>query len=408
MIKRIKEAILVFLLIFAPFSMVSAETLEHVEHEVHTALELINKLKGEIEELKAQVGQNTGMVEANASAMSSASKVVKKFSKLSIGGYGELHYNNTETDAGAKTRKLDFHRFVTFIGYEFNKKLRFFSEFELEHSIAGEGKAGEIELEQAYIEYDWSPRSSYKAGLMLIPVGIMNENHEPPTFYGVERNTVEAKIIPATWWGGGVGATYAVTDSMKVDVMFHEGLAMSASSLYVRDGRQKTANADASDFAWTARLSFAPGGMPGLKGSIWFQHQSDPTAAADDLEEGDLYGIGLVYERPGSGLSIRALHAEWDFDLADQTGSNVTSGFDEQEGTYIEIGNKFNDYIGLFGRWESVEGHSASNEFDQITVGFNWWWDKHAVIKVDFVDHEKDAASTSDYDGFNIGVGYDF
>ncbi|WP_059758168.1 hypothetical protein [Thiobacillus denitrificans] len=82
----------------------------------------------------------------------------------------------------------------------FNQPPRFFSELEVEHSIAGEGKKGEIELEQAYVEY---ADHRAKAGLFLIPVGILNETHETPAFYGVERNPVEKDIIPATWWAGG-------------------------------------------------------------------------------------------------------------------------------------------------------------------------------------------------------------
>ncbi len=68
-----------------------------------------------------------------------------------IGGYGEMHYNNLDSK-----KEIDFHRFVLFFGHQFSNKFRMFSELELEHAIGGEGKVGEIELEQAYIEYDVS------------------------------------------------------------------------------------------------------------------------------------------------------------------------------------------------------------------------------------------------------------
>ena len=85
--------------------------------------------------------------------------------------------------------------------------MRFFSEFELEHSLVkdtqeGEEAPGEVELEQAFIEYDFDQRNTARAGVFLLPIGILNETHEPPTFYGVERNTVENVIIPTTWWAG--------------------------------------------------------------------------------------------------------------------------------------------------------------------------------------------------------------
>ena len=124
----------------------------------------------------------------------------KANSKTVIGGYGELHYNNIED-----TESIDFHRFVLFFGHEFTESIRFFSEFELEHALSGDGKPGEVELEQAYIEMDLTESTTLKTGLFLVPVGIINETHEPPTFYGVERNPVEKNIIPATWWEAGAG-----------------------------------------------------------------------------------------------------------------------------------------------------------------------------------------------------------
>ena len=90
------------------------------------------------------------------------------FANTSIGGYGELHYNNIKNNNGDDKKEIDFHRFVLFIGHEFSDKLRFFSEFELEHSLAGEGKNGEVELEQAYVEYDYSDAITAKVGLFLV------------------------------------------------------------------------------------------------------------------------------------------------------------------------------------------------------------------------------------------------
>ena len=148
------------------------------------------------------------------------------FSRTSIGGYGELHYNNYDGDDA----EIDFHRFVLFFGHEFSDSVRFFSEFELEHSIAGDGKAGEVELEQAYVEVDINEEFSSKVGLFLIPVGIINETHEPPTFYGVERNGVEKNIIPATWWEAGVAFNYKPVGGVSIDGAITSGLNVLSDS----------------------------------------------------------------------------------------------------------------------------------------------------------------------------------
>ena len=189
-----RKLFLAALLAISPVTF--ADTLEHVEEEVHMALETIQALKAEINELKATVAMQGEVQEAS---MSRIAKTAKKFEKLHLGGYGELHYNDTETDGGSKSRSVDAHRFVLFFGYDFTDKVRFRSEFELEHAIAGEGQVGEIELEQMYVEVDMTDNTSIQTGVILVPMGILNENHEPPTFYGVERNDVEKYLIPTTY-----------------------------------------------------------------------------------------------------------------------------------------------------------------------------------------------------------------
>ncbi|OUR68170.1 porin, partial [Cycloclasticus sp. 46_83_sub15_T18] len=135
--------------------------------------------------------------EAFADSTSGIQKLADWADKTTIGGYGELHYNNLSGKGGASDKDaIDFHRFVLFFGHEFSDDIRFFSELELEHSIAGDGKDGEVELEQAYIDFDLNDQHTARAGLFLLPVGIINETHEPPTFYGTERNPVEKNIIP--------------------------------------------------------------------------------------------------------------------------------------------------------------------------------------------------------------------
>ena len=47
-----------------------------------------------------------------------------------------------------------------------------------------DGAPGEVELEQAYVQIDVNDRNRINAGLQLLPIGIINETHEPPTFFG--------------------------------------------------------------------------------------------------------------------------------------------------------------------------------------------------------------------------------
>ena len=172
--------------------------------------EIIQAQQAEIEALKKQQ-QDTAQQASDADEKAEAAVVAVEevdaktagvaswVDKTTIGGYGELHYNNFE----GEDNELDLHRFVLFFGHEFTDSIRFFSEFEIEHDVAGDGEDGEVEVEQAYVEFDLRENLQAKGGVFLMPVGILNETHEPGTFYGVERNDVENIIVPSTWWEGG-------------------------------------------------------------------------------------------------------------------------------------------------------------------------------------------------------------
>ena len=165
-------------------------------------------------------------VEQVAANKSAAGEGASWFENTTIGGYGELHYNNLDDESGGgkDNTELDLHRFVLYFGHEFNSKTRFFSELEVEHSIAGDGEEGEVELEQAYIEHDYAANHSLKAGVFLVPVGILNETHEPETFYGIERNPVEKNIIPSTWWEGGLAFSGRFGEGFSYDATVTSGL----------------------------------------------------------------------------------------------------------------------------------------------------------------------------------------
>ena len=119
-----------------------------------------------------------------------------------ISGYMDFHFNKHEFQDG----RLDFHRFVLLVTHSFSDRIRFVSELELEHALVeGLEEAGELELEQAYVDFLLSRRFNVRAGMMLMPVGIINERHEPPVYYGVERPFVDTVIIPTTWFEVGAG-----------------------------------------------------------------------------------------------------------------------------------------------------------------------------------------------------------
>lgn len=370
----------------------------------------INELKQQLAQTQNQAEETDAKVEAVAEVIESEPQRVADTRKTTIGGYGELHYNNLSAeDPSRDLEEIDFHRFVLFFGHEFNDKTRFYSEVELEHSLvadSGGDTPGEVELEQAFIEFDLKQSLHARAGIFLIPVGLINETHEPTTFYGVERNDVESIIVPSTWWEAGAGINGRLGSDWDWAVALSSGLAMPTSgsnAFRVRSGRQKVAKALASDGAITGRLRYL--GVAGLQAAVTVQYQFDPSQVANDgLDDGTLVEAHIDYRNRGFGL--RALIARWDF-----SGEAVEAAdADKQTGWYIEPSYRLNNELGFYTRYEEIEAARDQDNFSQWAVGLNWWPTPNVVLKFDYRDrsHDLDSQSGRDFTGIDLGIGYSF
>lgn len=374
------------------------------------ALEETANNKRVIEEQKTALADTRAMAEATAGMVESTAYADRApGSPVSVGGYGELHYN--DLDSG---EEIDLHRFVLFFGHQFRDDLSFYSELEVEHSLAGDGKPGEVELEQAFVQWDYAPGHNVKGGVFLLPVGILNGVHEPDTFYGVERNRIESQVIPTTWWEGGIAFGGEIAPGWGYDLAVHSGLNLDTDSASasrrssIRSARQKVAEANGDSLAYTARLNYT--GVPGLRWSGTFQYQSDMTQGdADGIGigkiDGTLFETNFSLERGMFGL--RGLYARWDLDDRIEL---LNPGADEQSGWFIEPSVRLGGNVGLFaryGQYDLTAGRAAtSDEHGQFDIGLNYWLDDNVVIKADFQRQDND--SGNDVDGFNLGVGYSF
>lgn len=380
---------------------------------------LIQQQQAEIEKLKARLVQADNriedtvvMVEATADRVESAGMTLAPEARwvenTRVGGYGEMHVNKLRNDRpdGDDRDEIDFHRMVLFLDHRFSARTRFVSELELEHSIAGEGNEGEYELEQAYVEHDLNALHRVKLGLFLMPVGLLNETHEPGTFYGVERNAVERNIVPTTWWEGGVAAAGELAPGVSYDLALTSGLGLdpAAGQWKVRDGRQKVSEADASSPAWTGRLKFT--GIPGLELAATLQYQADLyQGALGSKVDGWLYESHVAWQRGPFGL--RALYAGWDIDQAIET---FAAGADRQQGWFIEPSWRLDEKWGVFARysdWDNQAGGGLDTGYSQWDIGINYWLEEGVVLKLDY--QRQDAPAGKDQlDGLNLGVGLNF
>jgi len=378
--------------LFATQSALAADENQALRDIIKQQQQVLTELERRLDATEDRLEKTADVVDAATSNKSATT----------VGGYGELHYNNI-----TNKKTIDFHRFVLFFGHEFTENIHFFSELELEHSLSGNGedKPGEVELEQAYIEYYFNETLTGQAGLFLIPVGIINETHEPNTFYGVERNPVEKHIIPTTWWEAGAALKIHTTPGLTFDTAITSGLNVDQkgnNAFTIRSGRQKVAKAKANDLAYTVRVKYTA--ITGLELAATAQYQADilqgtgtDPAAATLLSAHIIYSIG--------DFTIKGLYAQWNI-----SGTQFGSiGANKQNGFYIEPDYRFNESFGIFARYNQYDNTAGqyaptNTKINQTNVGFNYWIHESIVFKADYVN----IGGFKNSDGFNLGMGYVF
>lgn len=381
-----------FITLFASNAAMANEDTDALRKVIAEQQKVLEQLEKRLDETDQKIEATADSVEANAGE--------SVFSKTTIGGYGEIHYNNYDNEDA----EVDFHRFVLFVNHEFSDTIRFFSELEVEHAISGDGQKGAIELEQAFVQVDISDKLSSNIGLILTPVGIINETHEPTTFYGVERNRVEKYIIPTTWREAGVQFNYKAAGGLSFDGAVISGLNVdtTGSKAYnIRSGREGVAEAKAENLAYTARVNYTA--ILGLQMGASLQYQTDITQGTVGVDTADatLLEAHAIYQI--KDFSVRALYARWDIN-----GDEAKAlGRDEQTGWYVEPSYKFNEKVGVFARYAEYDneaGNSTLTKVKSSSLGINYYLHENVVLKADF----EDLSGAESSKGFNLGMGYQF
>ena len=380
-----------------------------------TIEEKIELLQQEIESLKDQV--------ASKQAGDKAGGTQSLMQNTTVGGYGELHYNNFQGNAKAKD-EIDFHRFVLFFGHRFNDWISFKSELELEHSNTENG--GAVELEQAYLDFNFSDKLNAKAGIFLMPLGFINETHEPPTFFGVERNFIETRIIPSTWWEAGAALYGEVAPGWKYQAGLTSSLDGSKFENFatkgIREGRRNVSEAPAENIAFAGRLDYT--GQPGLTAGVSLftgkTGQDNDNAVLNGADARlTLWDAHVRYNK--DKFDLRALYAQGH--LSDAADLNAAFGLETAErfyGYYIEaayhIWQKGDHDFAPFIRYEkwdtqaslptgTARGVGSNNHV--VTVGANYSPHPQVVIKADYQKFDEDDGDKGDK-RFNLGLGYMF
>lgn len=344
-----------------------------------------------------------------------ASKVYGAGQGISIGGYGEAIYTNRQGQ-GADT--VDFLRAITYFGYKFDERWVFNSEIEFEH--ASTDQEGSVSVEFAYIDRLVREEFNLRAGLLLVPMGFINELHEPTTFPSAARPETERRILPSTWRENGLGVFGELGDFSYKAYVVNGFDAEGFSAAGLRGGRQKGSIALAEDLALVGRLDYegAPGFLIG--GSLY---------RGDSGQDRDLGDVGTtIYELHAEwshrGLRLRALAAQAELD--DVAQLNAARGLvgddsvgERLRGAYVEAGYDVLQVLAPgsrstltpFVRVETLDTQHAvpagfasksSTDNDIVTFGVSYQPIDSIVVKLDYEDWDNGT------DRWNLLLGYVF
>jgi len=341
-----------------------------------------------------------------------------------LSGYMELHYNKVEPQDAI----LDFHRFVLLMSHSFSPRIRFVGELEVEHAIVeGLEDKGELELEQAYLDFLLSRSFNLRAGMMLIPVGIINERHEPPVFNGVERPFVDTVIIPTTWFEAGVGAHGEIGNGLRYRMLATAPLdaAEFSAAEGIREGQQHGAEANVRNFAATGRVEYLGIAHLTMGGSFWTGDSSFSVRGVDSAVR-----VGEADARYHRGpLELRGEFAYVSITDADRLNAalqrqlgvspNVASamrGFYGEAAYRIWNAGAPRDLV-AFVRYENFdtqyrmpEGFVPLKLYDRDAwiVGATYFPEPDIAVKVDYVRLANQSGITKPSNGFNVGLGWWF
>jgi hypothetical protein len=339
-------------------------------------------------------------------------------------GYMDFHFNKAEGLPG----ELDFHRFVLLFHHSFSPRIRFVGELEVEHAfVEGLEDAGELELEQAYIDFLLRRSFNVRAGMMLVPVGIINERHEPPVYNGVERPFVDTVIVPTTWFEAGAGVHGEIGRGLRYRAFVMaplNALEFSAEE-GIREGRQKGSQSNVRNFAATGRAEYV--GFPGLTvgASFW---TGDSSFEAPRLDATVHVGeVDARYQRDRLELRTQFAHVAITdagrLNAAIQGLTGVAPNIARAlRGFYTEAGYRiwnqgsprdlvaFVRYENFDTQYKMPDGFQRLPQFDRdaIVTGVTYYPDPDIAVKVDYVRLRSQSRIVRNTNGFNVGLGWWF
>lgn len=430
--KRLKGSwlirVMIFVILCIPLSAYAQEQagekgLQELKRQIDVLTEEIEKLKiGAVAEPKYERFMGLGPA---------ASRVYTLDKGLSIGGYGEVIYSNFQESS--KKDIADTQRFILYGGYKYNDRIIMNTELEFEH-----GGESDVFVEFSYLDFLLSSTFNLRAGLILVPIGIINEYHEPTVFHGVLRPDIERNIIPSTWREIGTMAFGKMGDlSYKIGILNGLNSAGFKSDSWIKGGRYKGIKANADNFAAVVNLNY--GIFQGLNiGGTYYRGEAGEGKGEDEVKAGEKEGTVDLWEFHSDyrfkGLDIKGLYVRGSLDGNSALESAPPGSVGKEvEGWYIESAYDMMSLIrpgsemslSPFIRYEDYDTQkeifTGSRDLKQdrivTTAGIGFKPYPNVAIKADYQWRETESdlpagkgagLDENKIDQFNLGVGFIF
>ncbi|MFT7859766.1 MAG: porin [Sulfurimonas sp.] len=384
----------------------SNSEIEALKAEIAELREVTQTLVDETSSLKTGVGFNVIDTSKSYSGLASAaSKVYYSKSPLSIGGYGEMYYAYNKEEGASK---LDVYRFVPYIGYKFSDNIILNAEIEFEHGGAKDGEDGYAIVEFMYLDFLINKYANIRAGHMLVPIGLINERHEPNLFTTVQRPASEKYIIPSTWHDSGVMVYGQLTDEISYKFAAISALKTDVNGdKWLRNGRGSSFKQTDPNLGVVARVDYNANGLL-VGGSVY-------TAPSTDNTSSDTTIADIHFDYKNSGFRAYGVYA-----YANRTNAediNATAAVQNGYGGYINASfdiltlTKSSDMLPIFVQYEKlapqneIVGGTSVEATEITTVGLNYFPHEQVVVKL---DHAMQKGGFGKSDTTSVSLGFIF
>ncbi|ADN09086.1 hypothetical protein [Sulfurimonas autotrophica] len=380
--------------------------IQMLKEEIKQLKETTQSLIDETSDLKTGFSYTTVDTKQSHSGLgAAASKIYYSKSPLSIGGYGEMYYANTDSDDNsADSSETQVKRLIMYLGYKFSDNIILNTEIEYEGGgVTADGGGDEVLVEFMYLDFLINKNFNVRLGNFLMPVGLINQRHEPTLFTTVQRPQTSKYLIPTTWNESGAMLYGNITDDIEYKLAGVSALQPddTAGAKWLRSGRGGSFEVANPGFAGVGRIDYT--GINGLLVGASLYADSKIT----------MYDVHLNYEYNGArvyGTYTQTSRSETTgTQVKDMSGGYINASFDVLSLTSIEKKLPVFIQYETINPQETLANGTGFDSVDTTTVGVNFFPHEQVVLKMDYAMANNDLANTKiDSDTFSVSLGFIF